>query len=94
MQRRANVMQHYVNVMQRYANVMQRYANVMQRCQALHYAVSRNALQSLTVMLEYCRHTINVPDANGRTALHAACAEGIAGIVYTFTPGLYQRHYV
>lgn len=42
----------------------------------LHYAVSKNAVVSLRVLLETCPAAVNVGDLSGRTALHSACSEG------------------
>lgn len=56
----------------------------------LHYAVSGNAVDVLTLLLSECRGCINVPDAQGRTSLHAACGEGSTDAVALLlnTPGI------
>lgn len=42
----------------------------------IHYAVSRNALDCLKLLLEHQPSTVNLTDNTGRTALHMSCGEG------------------
>ena len=56
----------------------------------LHYAVSRGSYRTLAMLLEHCRHCINIADSAGRTALHSACGEASSEIISMLlvTPGI------